>query len=104
MAVAGRQLKREEDELRRKSSKRFTYSKLIVIIPDALLIAAVIAFIYSAVRILGILEKIRFFGVGSPDAVQRCYMRPCSICRHSTHGIQQQRKAFKRFKSVVFIH
>ena len=58
MAVAGRQLKREEDELRRKSSKRFTYSKLIVIIPDALLIAAVIAFIYSAVRIL---KKIRFF-------------------------------------------
>lgn len=58
MAVAGRQLKREEDELRRKSSKRFTYSKLIVIIPDALLIVSVVAFIYSTIRILNVEDPI----------------------------------------------
>lgn len=58
MAVAGRQLKREEDELRRKSSKRFTYSKLIVIIPDTLLIVAVIAFVYIAIRIVGMEDPV----------------------------------------------
>ena len=58
MAVAGRQLKREEDELRRKSSKRFTYSILIVIIPDALLIVSVVAFIYSTIRILNVEDPI----------------------------------------------
>lgn len=58
MAVAGRQLKREEDDLRRKSSKRFTYSKLIVIIPDALLIVSVIAFVYSVIRILNMEEPV----------------------------------------------
>ena len=56
MAVAGRQLKREEDELRRKSSKRFTYSQLSVIIPDALLIVSVIAFVYITIRIVGMEE------------------------------------------------
>lgn len=58
MAVAGRQLKREEDDLRRKSSKRFTYSKIIVIIPDALLIVSVIAFVYSVIRILNMEEPV----------------------------------------------
>ena len=58
MAVAGRQLKREEDELRRKSSKRFTYSKLIVIIPDALLIVSVIAFVYITIRIVGMEDPV----------------------------------------------
>lgn len=58
MAVAGRQLKREEDELRRKSSKRFTYSKLIVIIPDALLIVSVIAFVYIAIRIVSMEDPV----------------------------------------------
>lgn len=58
MAVERRQLKREEDELRRKSSKRFTYSKLIVIIPDALLIVSVIAFVYIAIRIVGMEDPV----------------------------------------------
>lgn len=58
MGVERRQLKREEDELRRKSSKRFTYSKLIVIIPDALLIVSVIAFVYITIRIVGMEDQV----------------------------------------------
>lgn len=93
MAVAGRQLKREEDELRRKSSKRFTYSKLIVIIPDALLIAAVIAFIYSAVRILGILEKDPVFSASevlTPFSVVICGLAVFAGIAHTAYSNKEK--------------
>ena len=81
------------DELRRKSSKRFTYSKLIVIIPDTLLIVAVIAFIYSVVRILGILEKDPVFSASevlTPFSVVICGLAVFAGIAHTAYSNKEK--------------
>ena len=93
MAVVERQLKREEDELRRKSSKRFTYSKLIVIIPDALLIVAVIAFIYSAIKILDILKENSYFSASevlTPFSVVICGLAVFAGIAHTAYSNKEK--------------
>ena len=52
-----RELKHEETVLRRNGNKRFQFSKIIVIIPDILLIACICLFIYTAIIVVGILKE-----------------------------------------------